>query len=270
MTSEEFSNSLDTLLNSYNIQAGFGEGASKQGGITLDEYEKSVLLTQAQDNITKSYFTRTTNSNGEGFDDSTRRQIDFSSLITIAHYKRNVATGVLVHNDEKCFDDRGLAVNLPYENTKILFILNERLKVTDPETQSSDVYVIVPINYKEYDREMSKAYAQPLKKQAWRMFSNTLTGYDVQSEIIPIYGTIKDTDDVTYDIRYVKRPKPIVLTDLPDGLSIDGESTASNPCCSLNPILHKEIVEEAYRLAIATRGGGTAVQQRNSNRQDQD
>ena len=36
---------------------------------------------------------------------------------------------------------------------------------------------------------MSKAYAQPLKKQAWRLFSNAATGYDIQSEIIPIYGS---------------------------------------------------------------------------------
>jgi hypothetical protein len=46
MKVEEFSNMFDVLLNSYNTQAQFGEGSSKQE-ITLDEYEKSVLLTQA-------------------------------------------------------------------------------------------------------------------------------------------------------------------------------------------------------------------------------
>lgn len=46
MTTEEFSNTFDTLLNSYNSNAVFGEAASKQE-IVLDEYEKSVLLTQA-------------------------------------------------------------------------------------------------------------------------------------------------------------------------------------------------------------------------------
>lgn len=38
------SNTIDTLLNSYSIRAGFGEEASK-ADISLDEYEKSVLLT---------------------------------------------------------------------------------------------------------------------------------------------------------------------------------------------------------------------------------
>lgn len=44
MTTSEFSNTFDTLLNSYNTQADFGQGASRRD-IVLDEYEKSVILT---------------------------------------------------------------------------------------------------------------------------------------------------------------------------------------------------------------------------------
>ena len=83
MTTSEFSNAFDTLLSSYNTRADFGEGASKRE-IVLDEYEKSVFLTQAQDIVIKSYFDSSTNSQGQGIDDSTRRQVDFSSLITVA------------------------------------------------------------------------------------------------------------------------------------------------------------------------------------------
>lgn len=322
MTCEEFSNQFDTLLNSYNIQAGFGEGSNKQGGIALDEYEKSVLLTQAQDQIVKSYFDRTLNNQGQGFDDSARRQVDFSSLIKVKRYAGD-GKDILVHNDKTCYDDRGLKVNLG-EETRILFILNERLEVgTDA---SKRIYVIVPINYKEYDREMSKAYAQPLKKQAWRLFSNNSTGYDIDSEIIPIYGstesqettvetyymqcgkklddtyewtrldsltpiqeaqylkgTVTSEDDlpadandldiyqvnktdvstvakpVSYVVRYVERPTPIVLRDLPNGLTIDGEADYKE--CSLNPILHMDILNRAFELAVTTRGGGTAQSQ---------
>ena len=60
MTTQEFSDAFDTLLNSYASQAIFGEGASKQE-VVLDEYEKSVLLTQAQDIVVKSYFYGTQN-----------------------------------------------------------------------------------------------------------------------------------------------------------------------------------------------------------------
>ncbi len=308
MTNEEFSNQFDTLLNSYNIQAGFGEGSNKQGGIALDEYEKSVLLTQAQDIIVKSYFDKTLNQQGQGFDDSPRRQVDFSSLIKVAKYnKEDTAHNYLKHDDDKCYDDRGLLVDLGIDK-KILFILNERLEVATDSGKK--IYVVVPINYREYDREMSKAYAQPLKKQAWRLFSNAATGYDIQSEIIPIYGSLQagepyymqyqeipnstvpnkqwiilpnnpDNDNykgeveteadlpstpsvgdiykidnissnIKYTIRYVQRPTPIVLRELPDGLSIDGVSKETP--CSLNPILHTDILNKAFELAVSTRG----------------
>ena len=82
MTTQEFSNTFDTLLNSYNSQAQFGEQTSKTD-LVLDEYEKSVILTQAQDIIVKQYFDKNNNL-GQGIDDSNRRQMDFSSLITVA------------------------------------------------------------------------------------------------------------------------------------------------------------------------------------------
>ena len=63
MTTQEFSNMFDTILNSYASQGVFGEQASR-GEIVLDEYEKSVLLTQAQDIIVKTYFDRTLNPQG--------------------------------------------------------------------------------------------------------------------------------------------------------------------------------------------------------------
>ena len=80
MKLQEFSDTFDALLNSYNTQAQFGDQASRST-IVLDEYEKSVILTQAQDIIVKTYFDSKLNSQAQGFDDSERRQVDFSSLI---------------------------------------------------------------------------------------------------------------------------------------------------------------------------------------------
>lgn len=64
MTTREFSDSFDTLLNSYANKAAFGEDTSK-ADIRLDEYEKSVLLTQAQDLVVKSYFYNNQNQQGQ-------------------------------------------------------------------------------------------------------------------------------------------------------------------------------------------------------------
>lgn len=320
MKTQEFSDAFDTLLNSYNTQANFGEEASKVE-ITLDEYEKSVLLTQAQDIIVKSYFYKEQNAQGQGFDESSRRQVDFSSLI-------KTATLTKAADQSSVFDDRGIIYQLPRKiisagpsseyTTDVLFILNEKLIVyqgiasnaywyregesnivgphTDtfvanlPHTGSDNAYestkeaeeagwhwvaargankkeyVIVPLNYKEYDREMSKAYSQPLKKQAWRLFQNQETQFDVYSELIPIWNISDELDgasEAIYRIRYVKRPDPIVLTDLPNGLSIDGFTTVTE--CTLNPILHIDILNKAVELAIATRGSRPSQNQQGSN-----
>ena len=72
---------------------------------------------------------------------------------------------------------------------------------------------------------------------------------------------------ITYTIRYVQRPTPIVLRELPDGLSIDGVSKEAP--CSLNPILHTDILNKAFELAVSTRGGGTAQRQQNNDNQRQ-
>jgi hypothetical protein len=56
MTTQEFSNEFDILLNSFSQQAVFGEQVSKSD-LVLDEYEKSVFLTKAQNEILKNYFS---------------------------------------------------------------------------------------------------------------------------------------------------------------------------------------------------------------------
>ena len=265
MTTKEMSDSLDSLLNSYANQADFGEESAKQD-IVLDEYEKSLYLTQAQDIILKSYFQRTTNGEGNGFDDSEKRQIDFSTLITTAVLER-------ASDQTSAFDDRGIIYNMPSRTTitavdtfdssfdytfhpkekvssEVMFILNERIITQVGSMRKS--YVVVPIHYREYDREMSKPYGQPLKRQVWRLIQNNSEGIDTKLEIIPRWNLASNEEILEYKIRYIRRPYPIVLTKLEDGLNIEG-FTQENPC-ELAPILHEEVLNKAVELAIASRG----------------
>lgn len=276
MTTKEFSDAFDTLLASYNHRANFGEQSSYMD-VVLDEYEKSLFLTQAQDEIIKSYFDRTSNPQGYGFDDNARRQVDFSSLIKIQNLSKS--------DVGDAFDDRGVIYQLPKryrkieiksddpeynseiegvqykteiipDSTDVLFILNEKLigqKHVEDNWVKDKEYIIVPISYREYNREMSKPYSQPLKKQAWRLFQNQTQKFDVYTELIPKFNVVETKDyRFIYRIRYVKRPQPIILQDLSEGLSIDGENQESN--CELNPILHKDILEEAVKLALNSKG----------------
>lgn len=55
----------------------------------------------------------------------------------------------------------------------------------------------------------------------------------------------------SYNIRYLKAPSPIILIDLPDGLTIDGKSEKQT--CQLNTVLHDPILQAAVKKAVATK-----------------
>lgn len=254
MTTQEFSNAFDTLLNSYDSQWMFGEQASK-GEIVLDEYEKSVLLTQAQDILLKEYFE------GGGFDSSIRRQIDFSHLISVAELtvEGSPPSGFVPYDERSLiFKTPSTLVTSGNYRSNVLYVLNEKLIIGN---SSPKILVVVPINYREYDRQMSKAYTQPLKKQAWRLYQDAENGGTaaLYSEIIAPEGALGGLT-TKYKMRYIKRPKPIILVDLTfansASLQIEGVSTVSE--CELNPILHMEILQKAVELAYSTRGRGAA------------
>lgn len=74
MDAQDFSNRFDVLYN--NITSNQAPG--------LDEYEKSVFLTKAQDEIIKNYFLKQSNPKQAGFDDNQKRQADFSNIMKTA------------------------------------------------------------------------------------------------------------------------------------------------------------------------------------------
>lgn len=254
MNVQEFSSIFDTMLNSYNNSPEFGKQTAVNA-ITLDEYEKSVLLTQAQDIIIKQYFDKTQNTQQQGLDDSARRQMDFSSLVTLASITPNMEENPLK------YDSRSILFSLPegVETTEVegeqvttgypkpLLILNEKLLVT--KNDKNKEYIVIPINYQEYDRQMSKPYTQPLKKQCWRIF-NANKDNETKAELI--LNDANKGDSYEYKLRYIRRPRPIILTELEsDGLNIDGETSISE--CELNPIIHMDILVKAVEMAL-TRG----------------
>ena len=107
MTTSEFSNEFDVLYN--NIMSNAAPG--------LNEYEKSVFLTKAQEEIIKNYFNPKGNKYSEGFDGSAKRQIDFSGLITVAN-------GTVVDSSSTTFDVRAKVYKLPVD---LFLMINESL-----------------------------------------------------------------------------------------------------------------------------------------------
>ena len=251
MTNAEFSNEFDVLYNSITSNQAPG----------LDEYEKSVFLTKAQDEIVKSYFNPRSNKTQEGFDSNERRQIDFSMIMRSHVYQITQSGDIPVIPFKSSFFDMRDNTKSVDLNEDILMFVNEYVEVS--RGSSTARLTVLPINYVEYSRLMSKPYKRPLKNQAWRLLDNS----DGHKRAELVVGPI---DNITkYVTRYVKRPRAIILDVLSDGTSLDGYVGADkdgNPTtdikkatqgvtCELDPILHPEILQRAVELAKASYTG---------------
>lgn len=99
------------------------------------------------------------------------------------------------------------------------------------------------------DNPFRKPAATITSRRAWRL-DNTIGNFSDSVEII-IPAGLSLTE---YQMRYVKKPQPIVLTDLTtgefegQGLSIDG--VTSEQTSELNSIVHRQIIDRAVELAI--------------------
>jgi len=198
-------------------------------------------LTKAQEELIKNYFNPTSNKLQQGFDDSAKRQMDFAEILRTVNIVADVPTpGTYISIDE-----RAQIFLLPSDTW---IVSNEQVTVTDGVTPY--LVTVVPLNYKEYDRLMTKPYKEPVKRQAWRLSQGnsttpvTANGQRSVSEIITKSGTTVSR----YVVRYVKKPQPIILDGLTAwGLSINGVTAISE--CELNPIIHREILDRAVELA---------------------
>lgn len=157
MTTQELSNQFDIL---YNNASNSAPG--------LDEYEKSVILTKAEKDLVRDYFNSRTVKTGEGFDDSQKRQYDFSTLLRTV--KLELKSLLLIsfngyQKDFNIFDNRSLIYVAPPD-----FFLSINESIID--NNNNRRYSVLPISYSEYNRLMLKPYGYPLKRQAWRIISD--------------------------------------------------------------------------------------------------
>lgn len=204
MTTSEFSTELDVIY----------ENINKNGAPGLDEYEKSVVLTHAQELLVKEYLK--VNPTGD----------DFPDLISV-HSSSTVNPG----------DYGTWSYRFPLP-TSYLKILNER--VVDA---GGDNLIVLPISNEELQIKKSKAYQYPARRRAWRISSDNSGG---QAEIFVRSGFTP----TNYYCRYVRKPVPIILTNLAaltPTASIDGIAAVTE--CELDVGWHRDILKLASGLA---------------------
>ena len=232
MTNEDFSNGFDTLLNSYSTVAEFGSDTSSRD-IRLDEYEKSQFLTMAQDGvITDLYNGR--NPLGESFEETEQLRRYLSNLVredSLEPIKNSSGTLIGISSSSTFF-------SLP---TDLMYITYEAVKLSSGKCDGLTNIEVVPVRQDEYHRIKKNPFRGPTDRRALR-----LDLADGVVEIVCKYPV------ASYYLRYLIKVDPIILINLSDGQTINGESMSME--CTLPEVLHQRVLERAVQMALQSRG----------------
>lgn len=287
MNSIEFSNAFEIEYN--NIMSNQSPG--------IDEYEKSVFLTKGQLELVKNYFNPKGTKYQEGYDDTAKRQYDFSTLNKVQRYTKgrtlmDLSTDPPTQFDTVEINEINFREILQYNSADhyigddiysvfpistrdknvhrykydipddFLFFLNEEaeLERTINNIKVTKNAIVTPISYDILTTLRGSVYKFPTQHEIWRVITNTKDDTESEAksnvEILAPYAS----EIINYSMRYIKKPKPIVLINIGDmyGTTIDGESGENLPndvsdaeVCELPEAMHPEIVQRAVELAKA-------------------
>lgn len=208
MTVNDFSIEFDLLFN--NIASNKAPG--------LNEYEKSLFLTQAQEILVRGLY-----SSGEQSFESTEEMTSYLASITKRLTFDSFARGSVygwVTFDVVIPDsvwyitlESGIAGGKPVE--------------------------VIPVRQDMFLRTVRNPFRGPTQKRTIRLTSSDKTSR--VSSLIPSKGASMES----YDIRYVEKPSPVILE---DGIEIDG--VEYNRQTSMLPEnMHRMLLMKAVELA---------------------
>ena len=232
MTAEEFSNEFDTLVSSYRR---FKDFDNKEGldSLEFDEYEKSVFLTKAQEELIASYYSGR-NSNLYSFEKTEEVRRYLSSLVRTVQLTPTTTTCAcgLITPEAQVF-------TLPDD---VWFITYESASLGESEDKclNNKSLDVVPVMQDYFHRIKRNPFRGPNERRALR-----LDIADKKVELVSKYPISR------YLVRYIVKPAPIVLTKLRD-TSVDGYKAAQT--CELEESLHRSILELAVRMALQSKG----------------
>ena len=222
MNVQELSNLFDTLLQPYITKDNFG----KQNTLAFDEYEKSIFLTKAQEQIVLELYQELEQS------EEVRKYL--SNLIRTDNY---VPIG---EQDETLINNNFKSYKVEISND-ILFMIYEQCTLSDENNCINNKIVsVVPTIHDDLDKVLKNPFKSPNSRKVIRL------DFDNKIELISKYNI------TNYKVRYLKKPNPIILVALEGNLSINnGDTKVSNG--ETNPILHERIVQRAVQLAVQSK-----------------
>ena len=220
MDVQELSNLFDTLLQPFIVKDNFGE----QNTLAFDEYEKSIFLTKAQEQIVLELY--------QELEQSEENRKYLSNLIKTGNY---VPIG---EQDNTLINNIFKSYKVEIEDS-VLFMIYEQCTLSDENNCiNGRIVSVVPTIHDDLDKVLKNPFKSPNNRKVIRL------DFDNKIELISKYNISN------YKVRYLKKPNPIILVKLED-LNIDKKQEVSNG--ETNPILHERIVQRAVQLAVQSK-----------------
>lgn len=180
--------------------------------LVFNEYEKSIYLTKAQEYIIKDLYR-----NYEGTEELN------SYLKTLI-------------KDKTYLIEDSTNIELDYPNN-FLYILKEYANI-NTTCKSNNIVDVLPITQDEYNEVVGNPF-RGSKSKVLRLEENKIK-------------LITDLPIISYTMTYLSNPSPIILVDLPNGLTINNESKKSTTI-ETSESIHREILDKAVQLAIQSK-----------------
>ena len=220
MDVQELSNLFDTLLQPYITKDVLGE----QNTLAFDEYEKSIFLTKAQEQIVLELY--------QELEQSEENRKYLSNLIKTGNY---VPVG---EQDDTLINNTFKSYKVEIEDS-VLFMIYEQCTLSDENNCiNGRIVSVIPTIHDDLDKVLKNPFKSPNNRKVIRL------DFDNKIELISKYNISN------YKVRYLKKPNPIILVKLED-LNIDKKQEVSNG--ETNPILHERIVQRAVQLAVQSK-----------------
>ena len=231
MNLPEFSNQFDVLVSSYRRFRDFDD-REPLDTIEFNEYEKSLYLTKSQETLAMDLYSGR-DIVGASFEETEELRRYLAGIVKEARLSPITNTSGILGVDSK-----SKFFTLPDD---LWFITYESVTVSDGKCGEDSSMEVVPVRQDEYHR---------LKKNPFRGANNRRSlRLDLSDGVVEIVSKFTVT---AYYLRYLRKISPIVLEDMPNGLTINGVGTQSE--CELHESLHQRILERAVILALQSKG----------------
>lgn len=226
MNTKEFSSEFDVLINAYSSNSNLN--------VNLDEYEKSVCLTLAQEEIVRGLYNGNLSNNSLEETEELRRGLEG-----------------LIKTDQPTKLEDNINQSLSKDSTlyklkdDVWFITYESAELSKGAyCENNSLVQVIPMKQDEWHRSKNNPFKMPNRRKVIRLdYGNNIV------ELVSAYPI------QNYKIRYISKPSPIILDNLED-LTIDGEHLKTE--CILDSSLHRLILEGAVQIAIKRASSSTS------------